>query len=33
MKLYDVEHQAQADLVDSGQDIPTHQVNTDDWKF
>ena len=33
MKLYDVEQQAQADLVDSGQDIPTQQVNTDDWKF
>ena len=33
MKLYDVEQQAQADLVDSGQDIPTQQVNTEDWKF
>ena len=33
MKLYDVEHQAQTDLVDSGQDIPTPQVNTEDWKF
>ena len=33
MKLYDVEQQAQADLVDSGQEIPTQQVNTEDWKF
>jgi len=33
MKLYDVEQQAQADLVDSGQDIPTQQINTEDWKF
>ena len=33
MKLYDVEQQAQQDLVDSGQEIPTSQVNTDDWKF
>jgi len=33
MKLYDVEQQAQADLVDSGQDIPTPQRNTEDWKF
>jgi archaellum biogenesis ATPase FlaH len=33
MKLYDVEQQAQADLVDSGQDIQTQQVNTEDWKF
>ena len=33
MKLYDVEQQAQADLVDSGQDVPTPQVNTEDWKF
>jgi len=33
MKLYDVEQQAQTDLVDSGQDIPTQQVNTEDWKF
>ena len=33
MKLYDVEQQAQTDLVDSGQDIPTPQVNTEDWKF
>jgi hypothetical protein len=33
MKLYDVEQQAQKDLVDSGQEIPTSQVNTEDWKF
>jgi len=33
MKLYDVEQQAQADLVDSGQDIATPQMNTEDWKF
>ena len=33
MKLYDVEQQAQTDLVDSGQDIPTQQINTEDWKF
>ena len=33
MKLYDVEQQAQADLVDSGQDVPTPQMNTEDWKF
>jgi hypothetical protein len=33
MKLYDVEQQAQQNLVDSGQDIPTSQVNTEDWKF
>ena len=33
MKLYDVEQQAQVDLVDSGQDIPTQQINTEDWKF
>jgi len=34
MKLYDVEQQAQKDLVDSGQGIPASQlVNTDGWKF
>ena len=33
MKLYDVEQQAQTDLVDSGQDIATPQMNTEDWKF
>jgi len=34
MKLYDVEQQAQKDLVDSGQEIPTsQQVNTENWKF
>ena len=33
MKLYDVEQQAQEDLVDSGQDQQTKEVDTNDWKF
>jgi len=34
MKLYDVEQQAQNNLVDSGQENPTsQQVNTVNWKF
>ena len=33
MKLYDCEQQAQHDILDSGQDIPTPQINTEDWKF
>ena len=34
MKLYDVEQQAQKNLVDSGQENPkSQQVNTENWKF
>ena len=38
MKLYDVEQEAQEDIVDSGQDDTpafdkAHQIDTTDWKF